>query len=159
MTSSNACNATMGAVGAALALALACGGGSDAPPDVSAQDVREEAREALEAAAAYAAAQRDELVERARETVDEAQRETNEARRELADLPQAARDRLAGAIDRVERAGEALGDELEALERTGEQSWETTQQRVSDALDELAEARREVMAALADERSDQAGDS
>lgn len=139
----------IGAIGGALALSLGCGGDSEQPRDVSATAVKEDAREAVETAADYAATQRRELAERAQRTVDDVERELSEARRELAELPAESREQLERAIDRAERARETLGNEIDELQRSSANGWQTLQKRVSSALDEMAEARREITAALA----------
>jgi hypothetical protein len=137
-----------GAICGALVLSLGCSGEAENPPDVSAANVEQEAREAVRAASDYAAAQRRQLAERASGAIDEVERELAEARRELAELPEETREQLASAIDRAERAQTTLDREIDEFQEAGADRWETTQKRVSDALSEVAEARREITAAL-----------
>jgi len=137
-----------------LAFTTACGGNSDEPENVSAADVKKEAREGIEAAADYATAQRKKLTQRAMQSVNDAERELSEARGELAELPNEARDRLEAAIERAQRARNALRAEIEQLKQVGEDRWAIVEKRLSDSLAEMAEARGEIAAALSGEEKE-----
>lgn len=136
----------------ALALAWGCGGAEE-PARGSAEDVREETREAVDAATDYAALQRENLTRRAEQTAEEVERELADARSELEELPEQTRGALERAIDRAERARRTLGEALDALEEAGAAHWETARRRLSDALAEVAEAQREIGEALTGEES------
>jgi len=129
-------------------LAISCGSGSEEAPDISASEVKKEAREAVSAAAGYAAKQQQEFFARARSAASDADGELARARQELADLPADARAQLEDAMDRVVQARDTLRTEIEKFQRSGADRWETTQERISAALDEMSEARREIAAAL-----------
>lgn len=151
----------------ALVLGTGCGNESNQPPpDVSAvelEDVKEQTREAAKSAVEYAKNQRAELEERTTEAVGQLDEELTEARNELAelsdDVSDEARARLEGAIDRAERARKALETEMKDLKQAGSEQWKATQERVSDALEEVDEARREITVSLTDERADEPGAS
>lgn len=144
-----------GAVLAAITgglLALGCERRDDTP-DVSAADVREEAREAGEAASDYMKQQLADLERSVATAEREAKQEIEQAREKAEDLPEETRQQLEVAIDRTERARDNASDRLDDLKDAGSAGWDATRQRVSDALDELAEARHEVAAALRGERT------
>jgi len=132
----------------ALAVGIGCGSESSEPPDVSAADVEKEAREALDVAADYTAEQRQKMMERARLSIDEAKRELTDARSSLTKIREEARGELENAIDRAQRAQDALAAEIAELQQAGADQWATSQKRVSAALVEMEEARREIGAAL-----------
>ena len=94
--------------------------------DVSAADVREETREAGATARDYTKQQLAELEDRFTAVERDTAREMDEARERAKDVPEATREQLNAAIEHIE----------------------TARQRAVDALDELSEARREVVAAL-----------
>jgi hypothetical protein len=122
----------------------------DETPDVSAADVREEAREAGQAAGEYMKRQLADL-ERSVATADrEAKQDIERAREQAEELPEETRRGIDAAIDRTERARDDVSDRLDELKDATHAGWDTTRQRVTDALEELAEARREVAAALQD---------
>ena len=85
--------------------------------------------------------------------VDEAQRgakqEIEQARKQSEDYPVAAREQLTIAIERTESAREDVSDRLDELKRANDAGWDVSRRRVIEALEELADARREVVAAFA----------
>jgi DNA anti-recombination protein RmuC len=140
---------------AALFVMAGCGERSEQPQTApSAADVKKEAREAMESASDFAAAQRRQLVERARQSVQEVDRDLEDARETLGQLPDQARERLQEAIARAERAKEDLDDEVDDLQQASADRWKASQERLSAALDELKEARSEIAGALAGEKAD-----
>src|SRR5262245_19295623 len=143
---------------AAAALAAVAGGlltlaceRHDETPDVSAANVREEAREAGAAAGDYMQKQLADLERSAATAQRETVQEIEQARAQ--ELPEEAREQLDAAINRTETARDAVSDRLDELKDAGQAGWDTTRQRVSDALEELAEARSEIAAALRGESS------
>lgn len=140
------------AVAAGAILSQGCERSSETPP-VSAADVREEAREAGATASAYMQQELANLEARVESATRDAENEIAKAREQAAELPEEARSGLSAAIERTERARDHVGREFAELKRAGDSAWDTTRQRVTDALDELAEARREVTAALSGETS------
>jgi len=133
-------------------LALGCER-RDETPDVSAAQVREEAREAGDAASDYMKKQLADLERSVAAAEREAKQEIEQAREKAASLPEETRHELAAAIDRTESARDNVSDRLDELKDAGNAGWDATRQRVSDALEELGEARREVAAALRGEPS------
>jgi DNA anti-recombination protein RmuC len=125
----------------------------DETPDVSAADVREEAREAGEAAGDYMKKELADLERSAATAEREAKQELEQARAKAEDLPEETRQQLDAAIDRTESARDNVSDRLDELKEASKDGWDTTRQRVSDALQELGEARREVAAALKGEHA------
>jgi DNA anti-recombination protein RmuC len=125
----------------------------DETPDVSAAAVREEAREAGEAAGDYMKKELADLERSVATAEREAKQEIEQARAKAEDLPEETRQKLDAAIDRTESARDNVSDRLDELKDAGRAGWDTTRQRVSDALEELGEARREVAAALRGERA------
>jgi DNA anti-recombination protein RmuC len=125
----------------------------DETPDVSAAAVREEAREAGEAAGDYMKKELADLERSVATAEREAKQEIEQARAKAEDLPEETRQKLDAAIDRTESARDNVSDRLDELKDASEAGWDTTRQRVSDALEELGEARREVAAALRGERA------
>ena len=145
---------------AAAALAAVAGGlltlaceRHDETPDVSAANVREEAREAGAAAGDYMQKQLADLERSAATAERETVQEIEQARAKAQELPEEAREQLDAAINRTETARDAVSDRLDELKDAGQAGWDTTRQRVSDALEELAEARSEIAAALRGESS------
>ena len=133
-------------------LALGCER-RDETPDVSAAQVREEAREAGEVASDYMKKQLADLEQSVATAEREAKQEIDQAREKADSLSEQTRQRLDAAIDRTETARDNVNDRLDELKDAGNAGWDATRQRVSDALEELAEARREVAAALRGESS------
>ncbi|MGH7336719.1 MAG: hypothetical protein ACREI7_04000, partial [Myxococcota bacterium] len=145
---------------AAAALAAIAGGlltlaceRRDETPDVSAADVREEAREAGDAASDYMKQQLDDLERSVTAAEREAKQEIEQARERAEELPDETRQRLDAAIDRTETARDDANDRLDELKDASRASWDMTRQRVAEALEELGEARREIAAALRGETS------
>jgi len=120
----------------------------DDTPDVSAADVREETREAGATARDYTKQQLAELEDRFTAVERDTAREMDEARERAKDVPEATREQLNAAIEHIETARDNARARLDDLKEAGEAGWETARQRAVDALDELSEARREVVAAL-----------
>lgn len=133
-------------------LALGCER-RDETPDVSAAQVREEAREAGDAASDYMKKQLADLERSVAAAEREAKQEIEQAREKAGSLPEETRQELDAAIDRTESARDNVSDRLDELKDAGNAGWDATRQRVSDALEELAEARHEVAAALRGESS------
>ncbi len=133
-------------------LALGCER-RDETPDVSAAQVREEAREAGEATSDYMKKQLADLERTVAAAEREAKQEIEQAREKAGSLPEETRQQLDAAIDRTESARDNVSDRLDELKDAGNAGWDATRQRVSDALEELGEARREVAAALRGEPS------
>jgi acyl-CoA reductase-like NAD-dependent aldehyde dehydrogenase len=77
-----------------------------------------------------------------------AQREIEQARANSEKMPVAARDRLTDAIERTEEARAEAGDRLEELKNSGGTHWQARRSRVVEALDELEQARHDVVAAF-----------
>jgi acetyl-CoA carboxylase carboxyltransferase component len=133
-------------------LALGCERRDDAR-DVATADVR---RETLDAGAAAGESMKKELadLEKSAEAAErDAKREIDRARDEAEKLPDETRRQLDAAIDRTERARNDVSDRLDELKDAGETAWQSARQRMSDALEELARARREVAAALRGDRT------
>jgi hypothetical protein len=78
-----------------------------------------------------------------------AQREIDQARANSAKMPVASRERLADAIERTEEARDQASERLEEFEHSGAALRETHRALVVEALNDLAEARHDVVAALA----------
>jgi len=78
-----------------------------------------------------------------------AKREIEQARANSKKMPVASREKLADAIDRTEDARDQASDRLDELKHSGAAHFEARRARVVDALNELAEARHDVVAALA----------
>jgi len=74
--------------------------------------------------------------------------EIEQAREQSKDFPVAAREKLTSAIERSERARAEVGERLNELQRANKPDWEA-RQRVIDALQELANARHDVVAVFA----------
>jgi chemotaxis regulatin CheY-phosphate phosphatase CheZ len=128
-------------------LTLACER-RDETPDVSANNTREEAREAVDVASDTMRKQVADL-ERSFATAErEAKQEVEQARNKAQDLSADARERLDAAIERTETARDNASDRIDELKEATHESWDNTRQRVADALEELSEARHEVAAAL-----------
>ena|SRR2546426_12553990 len=132
-------------------LALGCER-RDEPRDVAAAPVPEDARGAGEAASDYMKKQLAELEQSVAEAERGAKSEIEQARDKAESLPEATRQQLDAAIARTERASDDVGERLDELKGAGSAAWDTTRERVSAALQELSEARREVAAALRGER-------
>jgi flagellar motility protein MotE (MotC chaperone) len=77
-----------------------------------------------------------------------AQREIEQARANSEKLPVASRDRLTEAIERAEQARDEANDRLDELKDSGTSHYEARRARVVDALNELEQARHDVVAAL-----------
>jgi chromosome segregation ATPase len=142
-----------------LATGLGCSeASSDRKADVTLGDVRQEASEAAGTAASYvdaqAKAQRAALEKQAEKATSELEQQLETARERIAKLPEDARTALQSAIDRAESAQQSAAEELDNAREAGQEQWTTAQKRLSNALAELAEARREVTAALAGETSE-----
>ena len=75
-----------------------------------------------------------------------AQREIEQARANSENMPVAARDRLSEAIERTEEARDEAGNRLEELKNSGGTHWQARRSRVVEALDELEDARHDVVA-------------
>ena len=130
-------------------LLLACGSNEpDDERDVSASTVREETREAYESAKAYAGERFETLERRAEESLERVDTELDEARSTLSGISDEARSEVQDAIDRAEQARVELASELRSARTAGKERWETSQQRLSAALDEIVEAEREISQAI-----------
>lgn len=144
--------ALIGLVGGS-GLWTACGSSSDpGPRDTSAADVKDEAREAVEAAQDYLTFEQRELAHRAERALEGTKEEVMDAKRELAKLPEEARAELEQAIERADEAGEDLGREISDLQQAGADGMAEIEERLEAALDEVAEARREIVDALSGEQ-------
>jgi hypothetical protein len=64
-------------------------------------------------------------------------------------MPVASRDRLTEAIERTVEARDAASNRLDELKSSGGTHWQARRARVVEALDELEDARHDVVAALA----------
>jgi len=78
-----------------------------------------------------------------------ARREIEQARANSQKMPVASRELLAKAIERTEQARGEASDRLEELKDSGGSHWDARRSRVVEALDELEDARHDVVAALA----------
>jgi hypothetical protein len=78
-----------------------------------------------------------------------AQREIEQARVDSQKMPVASRERLSEAIERTEEARDEASDRLDELKNSGGTHWQARRARVVEALDQLEEARHDVVAALA----------
>ena len=121
----------------------------DATPDVSAAAVREEAREARATETDYMEQQVASLESKAATAQREAQQEIEQARAKSEQFPVAAREKLDLAIERTEGAREDVSERIGELKRASDAGWDLSRQRVVDALENLSEARHDVMAAFA----------
>jgi hypothetical protein len=128
------------AAGFLLAAFLGCGR-SDQPADTGGAKGG-----AVDEGASRAATQRRELEQRAQQALDEMDRALEDAQTRLSDLPEGARERLDAAIDHSQRARDSAAKELALLKAAGAEHWESTGQRLSQALDEMATARLEIRA-------------
>lgn len=132
-------------------LAIAgCDASEDGPAHLDAAQAVQEAQEAVDTTAQYTETRGRELVDRAQQTIEETREEIATARDKLDTLPDEASEALGAAIARAETARQALDAELDALREAGAERWAAAQDRVSNALTEIAEARREIEAAVAD---------
>jgi len=132
---------------------LGCERSANEPGDVSSEDLREESRGAFEAASASPALERRSLESRAQQVLQDADLTIEEARQTLGRASADDRAPLEAALDRAQSAREALRAEVEGLEHAGLEEWTATKQRVSDAMLEMAEARRRVAAAMPEEQT------
>jgi hypothetical protein len=143
---------------AAGALALFCGGlltlgceRRDATTDVSAAAVREDARVARATESDYMKQQIASLESEVAQAQRDAQKELEQARAKSDAIPVAAREKLSAAIERTEGARANVGERLDELKSASESGWDSSRKRVVEALEELNEARRDVVAAFAGE--------
>ncbi|HKA13845.1 MAG TPA: hypothetical protein VKH41_02405 [Myxococcota bacterium] len=133
-------------------LAFGCERRADTP-DVSASGVREQARATGAAAADTMKRQVADLEAKLASAERDTAREMDDARQKADELPEEAREQLNSAMARTETARDNARERLNDLKEAGAESWDTTRQRVDDAFQELADARREVVAALQGERT------
>lgn len=150
------CTRTVLDIGVILALGLAlvgCERGANEPGGVSSEGLREEPRGAFDAAYASPALERRSLESRAQQVLQDADLAIENARRAVGHASAEERAPLEAALDRAQGAREALSAEIEGLEHAGAEEWAATRQRVSDAMLEMAEARRRVAAALPEGRA------
>jgi DNA anti-recombination protein RmuC len=78
-----------------------------------------------------------------------ARREIEQARKSSQKMPVASREALADAIERTEDARDEASDRLAELKKAGAAHWDQRRARVVEALEELADARHDVVASLA----------
>jgi predicted nucleic acid-binding Zn-ribbon protein len=77
-----------------------------------------------------------------------AQREIEQARANSEKMPVALRENLTEAIERTEQARDEANDRLAELKNSGTRHWEARRARVVEALDDLEDARHDVIAAF-----------
>ena len=143
-------------VGLVIALAAGCAEERDDP----AARLQQEVGEALDAAGEYAARQKEGIEKRARRALDELDRELEETNREVEEssegLSRQAEERLEAAKDRAQGARRKAQRGLDDLASATSDRWNEAVERVLQALEELEEARKDIVAALAG-RDDEGG--
>ena len=124
-------------------LMLACGA-DEAPGDVSAPGVRNEAARPSSAEDDFAA----DLIQEAEEQLAAFEQEVQVARTEMAKLEAQGRERLSAALERAEEKRQQVGDWLVELEGAATEKAAQARSKLSAGLEDLAEARRELTQTL-----------
>ena len=146
----------IGATVAGLTLSLGCD--ASPPPDesetASAAQVKQEAKELMEATKDYGRGQQQILEREARESLDELNAGIQQLQANMDDASNEAKAELQRALDRAERARDSIATEVSDLQDATENRWERAARRMSAAVDEAREARREIGRALAGKDTD-----
>ena len=142
-----------GAIFACLALgvgaATASGMQRDDPIEAPVAAAGEQARGLHIASSDVRNQQLDDIESTAAKARSGARLEIEQAREQSKDFPVAAREKLTFAIERAERARAEVDERLNELKRADKPDWDASRQRLIDALQELANARHDVVAAFA----------
>lgn len=148
----------IGATLASLALAPGC---DSSPPEsetetASAAQVKQEAKDLIEATKDYGRGQQQILEREAQQSLDELNAGIQALQANLDDASDEAKAELEHALDRAQRARETIATEVADLKDASENRWERAARRMSAAMEEAREARREIGDALAGTTGDQA---
>lgn len=134
--------------GAALAAAMACvalpAGAQDTDAPTTADDVRAEVSEAMEAIAAYSEQERDKALTQAREALNrldaEIERREQALRENWAEMSDAARETAQARLRDLRKARNRLGERYGALESGASSAWDELKTGFSDAWTAFSEA-------------------
>jgi predicted nuclease with TOPRIM domain len=108
--------------------------------EVSAEEVKRKAGEALTAAGRYASQERDEYVRRARVRLDELEKQAEELRKRAGEMKETASAELREKLDRLEAQRKELRKDLETLESASADAWTDVQARFESALTHLEQS-------------------
>jgi parvulin-like peptidyl-prolyl isomerase len=129
-------------LGAAL---LAAGCSDQAPPDrVTANEVKQQTDEALDAAAQLAQQERNDFQQAAQQELDEIKSELHALKREADSAQGTAREKLQRQVQLLEEKWNAAEAKLAALRAEGAQTWDAMKEQVLVALADLKKSYQEV---------------
>ena len=111
-----------------------------APPKVSSEDVKNEAKEAVGAAAEYAKQERDEFVNKAQKDMDAINLKMEELKKKAQDATGEAKAKIEQQIERLEPERQVAEEKLAALKSATGEAWKDLKADVEAAIDRLKQS-------------------
>ena len=108
--------------------------------DVTAEDVKKEAREAAKTTMAYSREKKDEYQKQLEEKLHKYNKDIEELKSKSKDLKKKAKADFERAIQELKEKKDTAGKKLEELKAAGDKAWEDAKKDTDRAMDELSEA-------------------
>ena len=130
------------------ALALAgCGSGED--QKVTAQQVKKEAKEAVNTAVTYSKQKQDELIAQAQAQYQELEKETSQLMDKAKEKATAGQDKAKEVLADLQKQQAVVQEKLKAMQSASGKAWEKAKVELEEALQNLKQAYQKAKAELA----------
>jgi parvulin-like peptidyl-prolyl isomerase len=123
-------------------------GGYGAEPAVTAETIRKDARETLEATRQYTAQQKEAFQQAAREELEVIQRQILQLQSKVGQASASARAELQQSINDLEVKKDATRKTLEELKSATDAQWDGVKSGIHRAIDELKQLSREALSRI-----------
>lgn len=129
------------------ALALAgCGSGDD--QKVTAQQVKKEAKEAVNTAVTYSKQKQDELIAQAQAQYQELEKETSQLMEKAKEKATAGQDKAKEVLADLQKQQAVVQEKLKAMQSASGKAWEKAKVELEEALQNLKQAYQKAKAEL-----------